>query len=237
MKGILRQKKATILATLLLSSAVIQIESAIAVPILDQSFDASGGTFSQAVYSGQSLAQTFTVGQDGYLDTVGLMLNRQSATTSGDFTLNIFSTTASGPDESGSLFFSQTYSVFDLPGTGPFLNSFTDFDTSSANIAVSVGEVLAISVTHQGGNDNWLTWDASSDGYSGGDGFYQNGLTHNLWASDSQNEVDRGFRTFVDTSRMVAVSEVPEPSAFSLFGLSLVGLYFIRRRNRSAMKG
>lgn len=237
MKGFLRQKKVTVMATLLLSSAVFQIESAIAAPILDQSFDASGGSFSQAIYSGQSLAQTFTVGKDGYLDTVGLMLNRQSATTSGDFTLNIFSTTAGAPDEAGPLFFSQSYSVFDLPGTGPFLNSFTDFDTSSANIAVSVGDVLAISVTHQGGNDNWLTWDASSGGYSEGMGFNRNGLTNNLWASDTQNEVDRGFRTFVDTTRVAAVSEVPEPSALSLFGLSLAGLYLNRRRNRSTMAG
>lgn len=237
MKGTVRQKKITLMASLLLSSAAFQIENAFAAPILDQSFDASGGGFSQAVYSGQSLAQTFTVGIDGYLDTVALMLNRQSGTTSGDFTLNVFSTTAGAPDESGTLFFSQTYSVFDLPGTGPFLHSFTDFDTSSANIAVSAGDILAISVTHQGGNDNWLTWDASSGGYSEGAGFNRNGLTNNLWASDIQNEVDRGFRTFVDTTRVVAVSEVPEPNALSLFGLSLVGLYCYRRRNRSTVKG
>lgn len=120
MKGISRQQKAATFTTMLLTSVFFQAKSVIAAPILDQSFDASAGGLSQAVFSGQELAQTFTVGLDGYLDTVGLMLNRQSATTSGDFTLNIFSTTSGTPDEAGTLFFSQSYSVFDLPGTGPF---------------------------------------------------------------------------------------------------------------------
>lgn len=234
MKGILRHPKKAIVTTLLLSAAILPIESAIAAPILDQSFDASGGLASPAIFSGQRLAQTFTVGQDGYLDTIGLMLSRYSATTSGDFTLNIFSTSAGEPDDAGALFFSQTYSVFDLPGTGAFLNTFTDFDTSSANIAVSTGDMLAVSVTHQGGNDNWLTWDSSSNGYAGGVGFYSNGLSSNLWTSGGQNELDRGFRTFVDSSRTVVVSEVPEPGTLSLFGLSMAGLYLNRRRSRSS---
>lgn len=230
MKGLLKQQKVATFTTMLLTSIFFQAESVIAAPILDQSFDASAGGISQAVYSGQELAQTFTVGLDGNLDTVGLMLNRQSDTTSGDFTLNIFSTTAGAPNDAGTLFFSQSYSVFDLPGTGPFLYTFTDFDTSSANIAVSAGDILAISVTHSGDNGNWLTWDASSTGYSDGMAFAKNGLSNNLWESDSQSDVDRGFRTYVDTSRVVISADVPEPAVYSLLALGLFGLGLSRKK-------
>jgi hypothetical protein len=228
MKGFFKQRKVFTLAAAL-TLCLFQAKEVVAAPILDQSFDATGGTASQAIYSGQSLAQTFTVGIDGYLDSVSLMLNRYSDTTDGDFTLNIFSTSSGTPDEVGDIFFSQTYSVFDLAGDSAFDFNYTSFDTSSANINVSAGDVLAMSVTHTGDNNNWLSWDVNYElDYTGGEGFYKNGLSNSLWATSIP--VDRGFQTFVDSTRIVSPAQVPEPSTLALLCLGLFGLGWSRTK-------
>lgn len=196
-----------------------------AAPILDQSFDATAGGASQAIYSGQSLAQTFTVGLSGRLDTIGLMLNRHSPTTSGDFTLSLMTTLGGTPDINGATLFEQTYSVFDVAYEGPFNYAFTDFDISTQNVHVTTGQELAIIVTHQGGNDNWMSWDVFSNGgtYAGGEGFFQNGFS-NTWSTSPGFVTDRGFRTYVDQDIAQGPVEVSEPAPIALLSLSLLGL-------------
>lgn len=199
-----------------------------AAPILDQQFDATGGGASQAIYSGQSLAQTFTVGVDGRLDSVGLMLSRYEPTTSGDFTLSLASTLGGVPDTSSSVLFLQTYSVYDVGYEGAFNYSYTDFDLSSANLFVSAGQQLAMVVSHEGGNDNWMTWDSDSRGgtYPGGQGMYSNGLCSEVWCTSPGYITDRGFRTYVDSD----VAPISEPGTLALLTLSLLGLVGVRYR-------
>lgn len=232
MKGIYQTKSFFALTTLVLSLLVAKPGSALAAPILDQSYDASvGANSSLAIYSGQSLAQTFTVGLNGYLDSVSLMLNRHTPSTNGFFTLNLLSTTAGSPDDLGTVFFSHTYSVSDLLGEGAFANTYSNFDTSAANIKVAAGDVLAMSVSHEGGNDNWLVWDgAGSNPYAAGQSFAKNGVTSNQWLGDTvEHQKDLGFRTFVDTTRTAGPVTVSEPSHIALFALALFGLIRLRR--------
>ncbi|MCP5208211.1 MAG: PEP-CTERM sorting domain-containing protein [Hahellaceae bacterium] len=43
-------------------------------------------------------------------------------------------------------------------------------------------------------------------------------------------DLDRGFRTFVDTSRVVTSSDAPEPAVYSLLALGLIGLGLSKKK-------
>jgi len=201
-----------------------------AAPVLDQSFDATGGDLSLAVIGSQSGAQVFTAGLSGRLSSVGLMLN-QDAPPSSSFTISILDVTAGVPNGSGSALFSQNFAASVLP-FGAFNFTFTDFDISTGNVMVSAGQQYAIAVTFPTGTGlrNWLLWDASNapGGYSGGDLFYGDGDLATTWTvrTDNGMNYDAGFRTFVDAS------QIPEPTTLALLGLGLAGLAATRRRKQ-----
>ena len=159
-----------------------------------------------------TLAQTFTVGIDGRLDSIDLRLQ-----TIGNRTFDIRPTDIFGvpvSDDSAVLFSTNLAGTADQP---------FDFsiDVSSANIEVGTGDQLALVLSPTDATTGILRWASSgSNPYADGSGFFRNDITGEF---ATFFDTDNSFTTFVNT--------VPEPSA-AILGSVLLGANFIKRRRR-----
>lgn len=172
------------------------------------------------------LAQSFTVGLSGVLDSVSLNVLKLAGTT-GDLTVEIRSVTGGTPDPfSGSALASATISNGDIDvfGAQPYAFSNIHVDFSSANIAVTSGDILAFALLSPFGEGFGVQTDYLG-AYAGGNRFSQIG-DGTAWFNNTPN-ADLTFSTYVD------VSPVPVPAAVWLFGTALLGLIGISKR-RSA---
>ena len=211
---------------------VVILSCILAVPasqaaLLDQNFtttdDPNNNTGLGIVTTG--LSQSFTVGISGKLDSVSFNILKFSGTT-GDLTVDIRNMTGGAPDQSsGSSLGSVTISNADIGVVGgnplPFTNILADF--SSANIAVSIGDMFAFVLLSPIPQDFAVQTDYLN-GYAGGSRFSQNG-DGNSWSEFAR--ADLTFSTYVD------VSAVPVPAAVWLFGTALIGLVGFGKRRKA----
>jgi PEP-CTERM motif len=137
-------------------------------------------------------------------------------------TFGIYRTTGGTP--TGAALYSTTVVPAMLPSDSLIFTTPTQFkslDVSGAAIPVSVGDVLALVLSSDGGSAPWTLWQSQSGNlYAGGTLFFSS----NLGATWTPLGNDAAFRTLVNP--------VPEPGTLLLVGLG-VGCTAWRRRNRS----
>lgn len=166
-------------------------------PVLDQSFDAP--SFLSFGFGGEShLAQTFTVGITGVLRRVDVEIRRDAGIP--DLLFDIRPTIGGVPVESDAAALANVV----IPSASiPTDFTFVSVDLSSAQIAVSAGDVLAIVLRAPGaGGALNYSWQGSAvSGYGAGADFFR------VAPSPTWNGLfgDLGFQTFV------APAVVPSP--------------------------
>ncbi len=162
-------------------------------------------------------SQTFTVGRDGFLDSVDVQ-----HTQTGEFTLARILATANGMPIGGSAgsVVLATSSIVRNAG------SVFTFDFGEAFLAVNAGDVLALELFGTP-NANWVgqkIFEGTGPvGYAGGDSYFFNtdfGISN--WEPAS---FDQNFRTYT----------VSEPVSLALFGLGLAGVVVQRRQRGSRL--
>jgi len=166
-------------------------------------------------------AQTFTVGVNGTLEQVDVMVQNKNANQ--PLTMRILGTTPDRIPDS-----TQVLSTMSLPSSLiPTLNStFRSFVFPQSQwLPVQQGEVLAIELSVDTLSTGVYTWWGSETATYTGGGAYQDINNRNLWQLDFSSYADQsGFRTWVDT---------PEPSMIA--PIVAAGLLFRRSpKNRPA---
>jgi hypothetical protein len=222
-KKILIRVSFTVLIPFFLGAAISQ-----ASPILDQSHAYLSGdnyyTQYRASYD-HMLAQTFTVGLDGLLSSVGIHNYKGSGTG-----VNLEFELRAG-DEEGTTLASATY----LRTNAPDVYHWKSFDVTSSGIWVNAGQTYAIVLGVDSSPGGW-TWSgaryqASESGYAGGAGLEE---TSGGWTEidppDRLNQhiyythFDFNFRTYVDPN------PIPVPGAFWLLGSGFIAIVGVKRR-------
>jgi hypothetical protein len=192
--------------------------------ILDQSHVVPTFQGDFAVITVQSVAQTFTVGVAGELAQVDLQIYKNTGTI-GDLVFSIRTTIGGvpNPDDSQSLF--QTIIPLSAIPTidNPFLPvPLTSIDVSSAGIAVTPGDVLALSLSRMGvGSPPWVLWRQSLDGTYPGGSTFTRASPLAPWTPAFGGNADGGFQTFVSVGGVV-----PEPSSLILCLLGGILVWF-----------
>ena len=197
-----------------------------AAVILDQNFvttdDPNNNTALGIVTT--SLAQTFTVGISGKLDSIVIQVLQDPATT-GDLIGDIRALTGSAP---ASLASSALASVtvanggIGTIGSTPYAWTSILVDVSAANIMVTSGDMLSFVLSSPIGEVFFAQTDYTN-AYAGGSRWSQDG---DGTPFSELASADLAFKTYVDT-------ELPEPATLVIFGVGLAGLGYVRRR-RSA---
>lgn len=205
-------RKISILATcIVMGLALAAPASAV---MMDQSFATGSNQGAQVGITYDGLAQTFTVGVNGTLDSAELMLSHGNATPLAALNVSLWTTALGAPN-------TVVASVNLAPGdvsAGPAYGAVL-IDFSSAMLAVTIGDVLAISIS----SDDQYAWSAGVDGfatYAGGQRYSDSAGGLVSWSGVPT--WDMSFRTFVDTGATV----VPEPGTLALIGVA--GLFFRR---------
>ncbi len=191
----------------------VTLPGAARADLLDQSVVVNNYQGDLTIYSDRSYAQTFTVGLAGELSRVGFQVYRTTGAT-GDLTLQILSTDGGTPSPNSTPpLFETIVPIGDLP-TIDDPNSavpITLVDVSSANIAVTPGQVLAIALRSPNGSGSppWTLWRMTADSYAGGSSFTQT-INSTTWGPSTilGPGQDGGFQAYVNA--------VPEPSSLAL---------------------
>ena len=200
---------------------------AAAIPVIDQANDTNkSGTTLVATFAGfispGDRANTFTVGISGLLTQVDLEIQRNAAATD-DLLVEIRATTAGAPvDDSGSILSSATVPFASIPTTAGF------FSVDIPDVAVSVGQVLAIVVQSNTGIAAPYVLGTNSGQYPGGAVYLRNGDSPGAWSAGT-TDVDFMFRTYVEANN--TGSTIPEPATAMLALLAMMGVA-ARRGNR-----
>lgn len=194
-------------------------------PLLDQSFDSTGGDRGFAATETRELSQTFTANMTGYLVKVSLMMD-PLATNNRPSTISIVETNLGLP--TNTILWTGNYTSM--------ADGWFDINITSGAPAIIAGTIYGIVLesTISGGDSNvWLT-QTISDLYTGGKMYEDRG---GGWVSVSTispvisyPNADGGFRTYIDV--------VPEPSTLSFVVLAFVltSLRVFRRRISTSLR-
>ena len=186
---------------------------AIAIPVLDQSYDATTGG-GLIISTSQQGAQTFTVGITGLLTRVDVEVeNFFNATL--PLLLDVRPTIGGVPQEADApVLANASVAAAAVP------NAFAFVTFTFAPVPVTAGDVLAIVLMATAGETGDYAWQDDFIGtYPGG---IEYSRTVGTWAGQQQH--DFGFRTFVEPAA------IPEPSSLALFAVALGGLCLTARR-------
>lgn len=174
-----------------------------------------------------SLAQTFTVIGNGILDSISFSILNLSGTTD-DVGFDVRGVDIGGnpnPLASSSLF-STSIANADIGSFGPqpYAWSVITVDVSSANIAVSTGDVLSFVLSSSIGEEFGVQTDYL-DAYGGGARFSQNG---DGTAFSSLATADLTFST------TITPAAIPLPASLPLLAIGFGALGWMRSRRRQA---
>lgn len=199
---------------LLLAAALVAAPlCAQAAVVADQQNPTTTGNTAVGIVT-TDLGQTFTVGVDGIFAGVTVDAFTQSAMTA-DLTVTLRSVTSGLP--SATSLATTTLSAL-AANAGP--SDYIDF--SFANVAVNIGDVLAVVFSSSIG-EHWFIDSDSAASYLSGTRVASN----DGGASFSNVGGDLTFATFVDDG-----TEVPLPAAAPLMAAGLAGLFAASRRRK-----
>jgi len=168
-------------------------------PTVDQVHEP--GTVGFNVFVNSALAQTFTVGMTGTLDSVDLLLQTQSSASDHMIRIDIRGTTGGSPNlDDGAVLGSRLVTATSLPVSPS--QAFVTIDFRGEGIPVIAGQTLAIVLMYVSGNSVagvvWLGEPASVEEYVGGAPFFRLGGSGTAW-NVSNPDSDQYFRTRVLT--------------------------------------
>lgn len=198
----------------------------LAAPTLDQSH-LGGGTLRDTIYGNRQLAQTFTVGLAGTLDSIELDLYYRRGAPTQAITVDVRGTTNGLPNGATQGFGSVQFDTSVLTTT--FMLYSIDF--SSFSIPVAVGDQLAIVLTSADDYSNAADWhQAYSNPYPGGRKYNDLGTAGATWDT---KDYDAYFQTYVETEvqpgQESGVQVIPAPAGLHLV---VVGLAYLARQRR-----
>lgn len=197
----------------LLALLVLIPNRAAAAPILDQSV----GADSTAVFGGANItgiAQTFTVGVEGFLSRVDLLLMRHGSDQA-PLDVEIRRNLTDLTDASLLARISLDQSVVTLPFPGAWFS----LDFSPFGLRVSPGEELAVVI--RSAVPSVYGWGLTiGDVYAGGHGYFFQADRWNLGGGDQH------LRTYV--------TPVPEPGLLALLAVGGLGYLGVRRKRSAA---
>lgn len=193
-----------------------------ATPVLDQTFDAvaAGSSGGLNIESTQEVAQTFRVGVEGKLVSLGIQVRRYGFDLpDADLLVELRPTIAGLPDaDDASVLAALTIPATLVPLFVPIVDTFVEVDLGPYSVFVNPGDELAIVLRNPGtGVYVWLN--AVDDPYSGG-ATYARRFSPD-WGQVQPN-LDSGFQTYV-----------PEPGALELAGAALLMLLVLLRSKQA----
>lgn len=198
-----------------------------ATVVLDQSQTTAG--FVNFLTSTSSIGQSFTVGVSGILDRIDVHLRKtfpaQGPETDYDIQLSLQSLSGGLPD--GISLATATIDGSTLPAAGAAVSPYTSFDLSAAAISVTAGDMFAFVLTGLGAGSS-ADWNLFTSGSN--ENPYADGAKLSFAGSSwSTTNADAEFQTFVNDEVSGPIA-VPAPGMAVIFGLSLAGLGFVRRK-------
>lgn len=207
---------------LLLVPCLLLAELALAAPVLDQSH--FGITAAVDCRQGEDCGQTFTVGIDGHLVRVEVMLSRQPSAVVDVVDLDLRTVEIDGRPTTGPpLALTSSVSTNDLASTPAWIS----FEFAGDGVPLTVGTRLALVVRAPFLEfPDGVSWAGSigNAGYAAGEGFRREGDgVFEPWLPDG---FDGNFRTYV---------EAPEPAAgMGAAAVLALGAVAARRDRRRA---
>jgi hypothetical protein len=235
---------------------LVLIQSASAMPVIDQEFPAWDNVGYYLDYPGDYMAQTFTVRNSGQMISLGIRVRLSGYShykpPIDDLLVQLIRTDEFGAPAIDQVLASRRYNRFDFPRHSTSAVNYLDFDLTDWNIHVSIDEVLAIALSsnqtaYSGPANSYLydhynyVWHTSFGNLHPGGDFYLYspnlfGPSPHKWEDRPSNPTSPPFpRPTRDMGFRVMIA-VPEPDSVPIIACSLIGIAALRpcwaRRHR-----
>jgi hypothetical protein len=182
-----------------------------------------------AVYSQQTVAQTFQVGLSGTLSRIAVdVYNPTQFPASQPLIFELRTTLADGSPNPSSVLLSRSVPASSVPVGERGPEGYVVFDLSASRVEVTAGHLLAFSLYSNDSLNSYGAGLSSDNAYPQGQEFFRMGPggSGGPFTPDIRGGIDLGFVEYVDV--------VPEPSSLVLGtgAVALLGYYGARRRAR-----